>query len=72
MVASGGGVSLRCLQLAGIETVRGTAGRGGVKHRSSFGAPSLGELTPSAERHSLSLALEPEATHAPTDLADGS
>ena len=30
----------------------------------------LGELTPSAERRSLSLALEPAATHAPTDLAE--
>jgi len=34
---------------------------GVVKHRSSFGVPPLGELTPSAERRSLSLALEPAA-----------
>src|SRR5438132_2112990 len=30
----------------------------------------LGELTPSVERRSLSLAREPAATHAPTDLSE--
>ena len=44
--------------------------RGAVKHRSSVGVPLLEELTPSAERPSLSLALEPVVTHAPTDLAE--
>ena len=43
---------------------------GAVKHRSSFGVSPLGELTTSAERRSLSLALEPAATHAPTYRAE--
>ena len=37
---------------------------------SSFVVPPLGELTPSAERRSLSLALEPTAPRASTDLAE--
>ena len=41
-----------------------------MRRCSSFGVPSLGELTPSAERRSLSLAVEPAAIHAPTDLAE--
>ncbi len=40
------------------------------KHRFSFKAPSLGELTPSAERRSLSLSFEPEAIHALIDLVE--
>jgi hypothetical protein len=48
-------------------TARGKA----AKRRSSFGVPPLGELTASAERRSLSLALEPAAAaHALTDLAE--
>ena len=45
-------------------------GATGVQHRSSFGVSDLGELTPSTERRSLSLALEPAATHAQTGLAE--
>jgi len=41
-----------------------------VKHRSPFGVSPLGELTPSAERRSLSLALASAATQAPTDLVE--
>jgi len=42
----------------------------GVKHRSSFGVPPLGKLTPSAERRNLSLALAPAATQALIDLVE--
>ena len=40
------------------------------KHRFSFEAPSLGELTPSAERCSELLFLEPVVIHALTDLVE--
>ena len=40
------------------------------KHHFSFKAPSLEELTPSAERRSLSLSFEPEAIHALIDLVE--
>jgi len=43
--------------------------KGAVFHRSLIYSSTLGELTLSAEGHSLPLALEPVASHAPTDLA---
>jgi hypothetical protein len=42
----------------------------GLAYRRVLRAPLIGELTPSAERRSLSLALESAAAHAPTNLAE--